>query len=354
MPSIDIFQDPAFDVIRLTKLINAVPRIPTKLGDLGLFSEEGIPGTQVSIQADKTGLHLVPARARGAPPEPVSARQGKRVNVQTTHLPQRSSVMADEILNLKTFGMPDGIGNDVASITALVNKRFLAMRQNNDLTMEWQRIGAIKGIVLDYDGVTPILDLYDTFGVTQQKFAMHLDDTATKVRQKSVQVRRLVESKLGGLGYTSLRAIAGPDFMDALTGHASVEAAFNFPNTGDFLRRDVTAGNGTFEFGGITYDEYQGGIVIGSNDATGVTPSINFVEPNCAYVYPVGVPELFKTFFAPGDYTDAVGTNGLPYYANQEPMSMKKGVVLEGQSNPLNICTRPDVIIKLYLGSSTS
>ena len=62
--------------------------------------------------------------------------------------------------------------------------------------------------------------------------------------------------------------------------------------------------------------------------------------------------ELLITRFGPADYMETVNTMGLPYYASQVPMDHHKGVNLEAQSNPLNLCTRPRAIIKLTMDSS--
>ena len=62
---------------------------------------------------------------------------------------------------------------------------------------------------------------------------------------------------------------------------------------------------------------------------------------------PEGVPNLFKTYYGPGDYVETVNTIGLPYYAKQWAMETGKGVYLESQTNPLHLCTRPNAVIKL-------
>ena len=68
-----------------------------------------------------------------------------------------------------------------------------------------------------------------------------------------------------------------------------------------------------------------------------------------AFAVPEGVPDLFITRFAPGDYMETVNTNGLPYYASQEIMKHSKGVEMEAQSNPINLCTRPHAVVELRM-----
>ena len=81
---------------------------------------------------------------------------------------------------------------------------------------------------------------------------------------------------------------------------------------------------------------------------------VRYVEKRlgkCPNPDPLGVPDMFLTRFAPADYLETVRGIGLPYYTKTAPMRMNKGIQLESQSNPLNINTRPDAVIRLKAGS---
>jgi hypothetical protein len=84
------------------------------------------------------------------------------------------------------------------------------------------------------------------------------------------------------------------------------------------------------------FEEYRGKV--------GAT---SFIADHKAHVFPIGVQELFMTYFAPADYWDTVNTMGLPRYARQfpDPSGADRHRNLEIQSNPLTICTRPRVLI---------
>jgi len=58
------------------------------------------------------------------------------------------------------------------------------------------------------------------------------------------------------------------------------------------------------------------------------------------------VPNLFLTYYAPANYVETVNTIGLPVYAKQASMKFDKGIELETQSNPLNLCLRPTCLIR--------
>jgi Phage major capsid protein E len=76
----------------------------------------------------------------------------------------------------------------------------------------------------------------------------------------------------------------------------------------------------------------------GTDAGDTVTP---FIDPNQAHFFPLGTPNLFKTFFAPADYIETVNTLGLPRYAKAIPSDNNKSVRLEMQTNPLSLCLRP-------------
>lgn len=335
MPALDIFNNDAFSVQSLTKAINETPYQPMLIGELGLFSEEGVSTTSVSIEKKGTTLSLVPSRVRGAPGEPSSNDKRTLIPINTVHLPQRGAVIADEVQNVRAFGSE----SELETVQTLVNNKLAKMRRNLDVTIEWQRIGAIKGQVLDADGSSVLLDLLTTFGVSQQTHDLLLDNDATKVKIKIVEAQRKAEIALGGLMHRGYIALCGIGFFDALVGHPAVEKAYDRWLDGAFLRevqRSQNSGAPGFNFCGVSWHEYKGAV-------SGQT----FVGANDAYLIPMGVPDLFVTHYAPADYMETVNTNGLPYYAKQEMMRMNKGVELEAQSNPISICTRPNAIVKL-------
>jgi hypothetical protein len=330
MPTLDVFNDDAFGVVSLTAAINQDPEgqvVPDLVDDL--FEEEGVTTTAVFI--DKVGetLSLVPSRERGATGRPVNADKMDSIPFQTVHLPQTAGIMADEVQGVRAFGTE----SDVQMVEALVTKRQMKMRRQLDATIAFHRIGAIKGQVLDADGTSVLLDVFTEFGLTQQTLSMELDVETTDVRILSLAAKRLSEKSLGGARVMRYRAFCGEGFFDLLISHDDVKAAYERWQDGAALRNDPRAG---FEFAGINWVEYFGSV-----------GGVDFIGTNDAYLVPVGVPELLITRFAPANYMETVNTVGLPYYSKLEPMPFNKGMELESQSNPLNLCTRPRAIIKL-------
>jgi len=329
MATLDIFNDDAFSVTSLTRAINDVPFQPQRIAQLGWFSEQGVQTTAMMLERRGTSISLVPTATRGAPATPKGTDKSKLVPIGTVHLPQRAHVSADEVQNVRAFGTE----SEVQTISNIVNLRLVKMRRDLDTTIEWQRLGALKGQVLDSDASSVLLDMFTVFGLSQQSSDLALNVDATKVRSLCVEAKRKMEIALGALQYNSIRVLCDQDFFDAFVDHPAVQKAWDNFQDRQLLQQDLRGG---FQFAGMYWEEYRG--TIGGH---------KFIASGEAYMVPEGVPDLFTTFYAPADWMETVNTIGLPYYAKQELERFNKGVEIETQSNPISICTRPDAIIKL-------
>jgi len=329
MPSLDIFNTDAFSMVSLTKGINTGDHLPQRLAELGLFSEEGITTTSAMIEQRGETLSLVPSGTRGSPANATAGDKSKLIPFPTVHLPDRATILADTVQSLRAFGSE----TEEETVMTVVNNRLAKMRRKIDATIEYHRMGAIKGQVLDSDGSSVLLNLYTAFNVSQQTHNMALTTSTTKVREQIIKAKRKTEDALGAQMYRGMRAFCSPAFFDAFTGHGAVEAAYDRWMQGEFLRADVRSG---FYHGGVYWEEYRGTV-----------GAIPFITDGEAYLVPEGVPDLFVTHYAPADYMETVNTIGLPYYAKQEMLRLNKGIEIEAQSNPLCLNTRPRAIIKL-------
>ncbi len=334
MAHLDVFEDDAFSVMSLSKAINEVPEgqvLPTLLD--GLFSEEGVTTTRISIERDNDELALVPDAPRGAPGQVVVGSKRDLIPFEALHLPVRGTIRADEVQNVRAFGSE----SEVQTVQAMVAARLAKMRRKIDATLTYHRVGAVTGKIYDADGKRLLLDLYDRFKIEPQVVSFALGTGSTKVLTKILEATRKAEDALIGAGIiTGWLGLVGRNFYDAFTTHTSVEKAFDRWNDGQFLRDDLRSG---FVFGNVTWKEFYGRV-----------GAIDFIDPDEGYLIPLGVPDMFVTNFAPGDYMDVVNTLGLPYYASQELLEHNKGVDLEAQSNPLTLNTRPRGVIKLKRG----
>lgn len=329
MASIETFLGDDFSVTALAAAINLMPKPQHRIAALNLFSEEGITTTTAQIEYDGQVIGLVAAQARGGVGHVVDLAPRKMIPFNTVHLPQRSHMLADEVQNVRAFGSETELEVAVNRVKSYQEKH----KRQLDLTHEFQRLGAIKGKILDADGTSVLLDVYSAFGIQQKKASMALSTANTDVRSKCDSVIELIVKELDGALVSGAVALCGQNFWTKLISHKSVRETYLNTTQAAELRGKPTD---SFDFGGITFERYRGQI-----------GGTQFIDPEKAYAFPVDVADLFITRYAPADYMDTVNTTGLPYYSIVEPLPLRKGLVIESQSNPLHIPTRPNAIIEL-------
>lgn len=324
---LDIFRDDMFGVVSLTNSINKLPYVPQRIGAMGLFGTKGVPHTTIVIEERHGKLSIIPTSARGGPGHMLggTARRGKAVAIP--HIKQVGAVMADDVQGVRAFDSEDA----TETVAQVVNDKLAEMRQNIEVTHEWHRIGALKGVVLDADGSTEIVNWYDEFDITPED--MSFDFTAgDDVKLKANAITRHMQDALGMTPMRGVHAFCGSAFYDELVTCDEVKGAFDRWQDGQFLR-DSQA-RSSFEYAGIVWEEYRGSV-----------GNIDFIDENQARFFPTGVPDLFQVAFGPADYVETVNTIGKPVYAKQEQMKFDRGVDMESQSNPLFICTRPAALV---------
>lgn len=332
MAEISIFEDEAFSVPSLLAVVNDEPVIAGQIGRSGLFDEQGVNSTTVQIEKDGTTLALVPAAARGGVGFAVKADKRQLIPFNTVHLPQTFAILADEIQGIRAVGSM----TELQSAERVVARRLEKCQRQLDLTHEFQRVGAINGLVLDADGETVLLDIFQRFGLKRPKaFSFELGNAATDISTKCVEILDIQEDALGQVTGIGSRAYCGKEFWSMLIAHKNMRDAYLASEAASTLRGDRRQ---AFEFGGIVWERYRG-----------KHAGQPFVADGAARLVPEGVSDLFISAFAPADYMETVNTEGLPYYAKLEPLPFDKGVAGEAQSNPLHLCTKPLAVRQLVI-----
>ncbi|TIV65181.1 MAG: major capsid protein [Mesorhizobium sp.] len=337
---LNIFDDDAFSLQRLTAAFNDIPEVPTLIGGLGIFEEQGVDTTVVSIEKQDDGLTLVAERPYGGTGEVVGGETRNLVDIRIPHFQRDDSVIAAEVQGKRAFGTE----NELETVQERVNMKMARHARSFDFTMEHLRVGAIKGLVLNKAGGT-ILDTFDKFDVDQPaEIAFDLSNASSDVLGKCQQVLDQTEDALEGRGTPSrVWGIAGDTFLLQLWEHAAVRDTYKNWLAAVALRNDPRL---PFEFGGISWVRYhtKPKAKKGNNNA----PLVSLTE---AKFVAAGVPELFITRYAPADYEETVNTIGLPRYAKQFPTANGKARQLEMQMNAICLCTKPDSLQRAKAGA---
>lgn len=333
---LDIFKDNAFGVLSLTDAINALKFQPGLINSKNLFNETAITTTTVAVEQRDGILTLIAPTPRGGPGHTLDKGPRTLKALAVPHFEINDAVMAEEVQGVRAWGQE----TEVETVAGRVNERLVLHTQSMEATHEYSRIGAIKGIVTYSDSTT--LNLFTELGVTQEtEIDFDLDaasPAAGVLRRKAASVIRLMSTNLGGVSVSGVGAIVGDNFFDDLIAHAEIRNTFlNNPAAAQLRTGYVQNGlsYGQLDFGGVIWENYRGAV-----DGT------NFIDSDKAHFYPLGVPGLFRTYYAPADYVETVNRPGRRLVAKQYEMLNGKGIHLDTQMNALDICTRPKTLMK--------
>ena len=311
-----------FDCTEMTAAVNKLPALPVYFRRL--FEVKGVKTTTVSLDIRKGRIVLIGDSERNTAPESLAGRGAKRewMHLSCAHLAMSDTLAPEDLQDVRAFGSTEPI-----SVAEVYNDKMQQLKDNMTATMEFHRLGAIKGVVLDANGTTVLHDIFNTFGVTKKKmdisFPKTAADDANPILTSILNAKRHVEAAMGGTPFSHIECIIGSDAYDMLTSHKLVREYFErwLSNRSNFGDNDYRKRG--FPYGGKT-----------------------LVDAKKGHVYPVG-PGIFKQYHAPADWMETVNTMGLEYYARMDLKEKGRGIDIEVQSNPLTLCTFPEALIEL-------
>jgi hypothetical protein len=330
---INPFESSAFDMTSLTSAINLLPNMYGRLEELKLFPQKSVRTRSICVEERNGVLGLLPTKNLNSEATFAGSEKRKVRSFEIPHIPHDDVVLPEEVQGIRAFGSE----TELQAMAGIVADHLQAMRNRHAITLEHLRMGALKGYVLDADGST-LVDLYSAFGITPKVVSFALGTATTDVKKKCLEVVRHVEDNLRGEYMSGIRCLVSADFFDALTSHKNVKEAYERWQDGAAFRDDMRSG---FTFGGITFEEYRGQ----ATDPTGAVRK--FIAEGEGHCFPTGTSESFVTYFAPASFNETVNTMGLPLYAKQCPRKFERGIDLHTQSNPLPMCLRPAILVKV-------
>ena len=329
------FTTNGYDVISLSMAITRLPyNMYGRVTQLGLFSEEYVATTSVMIEEQSGVLNLIPTTPRGAPAiqNQISKRRAERFNIPRVAL--TDTVYADDVQGVRAFGSL----TEVDTLAAATARKQMTMKNKHAITLEWQRVGALKGVLLDADGTTVIYNWFNEFGFTPKVSTFTFSNPAFDFAGALMTVKREMEDALHGEVMTGVRALVSPSFFDGMMNNTQVINARQFFYSVQPPGYDFRKG---FQFEGITFEEYRGTATDASGNAHAFIPS------GTAQFFPEGTQSTFKTIYGPADYWESVNTIALPMYSKSYvDVKYQRFMEIETQMNPLNICVRPELLVQ--------
>lgn len=317
-----------FTVQHLTAAINRSKVPKNRIAELGWFEERGITTTHADIELKDGKLIIVTEKARGEKGDSLAKADRDSKPFKCVHLPVTGAINADDLQNVRAFGQEYADGEGGEQWDEVINEETTLMRQSLELTIEMMRMGALSGKVLGKAG-NVIHNFFEEFDLDEADAKNVIDFAAAKgVRNQLAAALRESKKHQAGVKATKYRALCSASFMDALMEDEGFRKAYERYQDGSAFREDVRGG---ILWDGVVWEEHTEELP----DGTLMIPEGE------ARLVPENNSGLFLTRFAPANYAETVNTKGLPMYAKGKMQDFDKGIDLEAQSNPLNVCTSP-------------
>lgn len=327
-----------FTAQELTETVNEIDNQWGLLADLNVSPGDGVSTTAVEVAITGQEVRVLPARKRGGDdPAARPANIDKSVFIEIPHFPQLHTIKPKD---LQDWVKKADRKISPVTLEESLELRLETMRLDHDLTLEFIRMGALKGNLTDGEGTT-LLNLFTTFGVTKKTVDFELDDPTTNVRAKCSEVVRHVRGNLKGEIMTGVSMICDPAFFDSFTGHAKVEEWYKNWQAAQTMANPQWEQYGrTFRFGGLTLQEYDASVPL-YNGSTGT-----MVAEGYGHAFPLGTRSAYQTYFAPPDHIEHANEPGLEILMTQEMLKHGAGVEIKSQSAPLSVFRRPAALVE--------
>ncbi|QCQ57950.1 major capsid protein [Rheinheimera phage vB_RspM_Barba22A] len=334
-------------LVDLTTAINLIPNRYRRLGDLGLFTTEGVFQDTVVFDRTSQEIHLL-GDTKGQGNKQLSSKDWER-EVFSMVVPEFH--YSDYLTPADVRGIrQSGSADQEEALTDIQERKLTKLRDLHEATHEYLRWGAIKGITTTPDGKV-YANMFTAFGVTEK--VVNFDFRASNLSGFLADCREILrhmEDNLltAGMWAGAAHAFVSPEFFDALTTHPTTFEAYNMfvannqvaqaqPNRDDLGR--MYAGR-QFYHGGVLFEEHRGGFPY-----NGVMQK--FITATEGRAIPVGVPDLFVTYAAPALKFSYLGSRGVPTYAWQRAMENDEQVEIESFSSVLPVCKRPAALVRV-------
>lgn len=340
----DVFNSDAFGLVEMVAAINKQIYAPGLISQLGIFSSEPVTYHMIAIEEKDNVLSVLPYKERGDHPSTIGTTQGTVRPIMIPHVPVESTINPQEVVGVREFGTTA----EYMNVESVRDKHLQMHAADLDVTEEWHRLCAVRGILLQNDGTTVVQNIFTFFGVSaipDIDFDLVLADTPAFEADCNL-VHRTIAQELTIAPWTTgvVGAICGDTFYDLLLGRADVRAAIvedqaNRARAGSadptsFLRENHVYSQVLYN--NILWMNYRG-----NNSLIN-----NWIAAGNAHFFPIGVPGLFRTWYAPSvRYLDTVGTLGLPRFTRPFVLPDETGIKIYSEMNDLQLCMQPRVLL---------
>lgn len=337
----------AYGLESLTAKINLIPNQWDTINQLGIFptTPEGVITDSVAVDVIEYQTPTIVDMVRGTRSKVGRDDKRSKKVFGIGHFPIEDIVTARDVKGRTGYGTeaPEMVADAVA-------RKMMSIRRGYAQLREIQRAQILKDGTAYAPNSTVSVNYYTEFGVTRKEIDMDFTDALSDLKGKIEEgISHIRLNLLSGLyPITGFVAICHPTFFDALTGHSKIIDAYSQYQSdqeplrnrldGSGIGKGLPNGSRMFRWAGVLFVEHDGTMADG-------TPYMTAGE---ARLIPTGAFDLFRSYAAPSEKMSDIHTFGKEMYMYQYIDPRDEGIILEAESNVLDVVVRPQCIVRLY------
>ncbi|MCV0429229.1 MAG: major capsid protein [Roseibium sp.] len=335
--------------VDVTEEVNRIPNNYGYLNALDISPSEPVGSRLVRIDYRDGQIVVLAAEEPGSPGQLTEQDNVGGTILQIPHFPHLETITPEDLAGI--VEVVNGV-LQARNLDAELAKRLSRIRKNHSITLEYIRMGSMRGLIKDGRGRT-LYDLYSVFGITKKVIDLKLGTADTDMVEKFEEIGDHIQTNLKGETMSGVEALISPTMFNRFIQHPKVEKFWiqteQAPGLQKFLRADLGGNWGRiFDFGDIRVREYKGSFPVRST--SGQLTSEPIIEAGKGHAYPAGTQEMSKTFQGPVHHIDMVNVApdaSDPIYVSTEVLKHGAGVEVKSQTNRLSVWKQPECLVEL-------
>lgn len=328
----------AFSVADWTREVNIIPNKWGTIGQLGLFVEEPVAESTVTFQEIVSDFGLVVDRVRGDRSNFNKDYTRKLHSLTVPHFPLDDQILPKDIQGKSAYSSL----SEAETLDGVRMRKMERIRNSHAVTLEKARAQLLTAGTVYAPNGSVAINWFTEMGVTQTTVDFVFGTSTTNVISKIEAAVSAIQDNAGLVSITGVVALCSPVFFAKLISHTSIVTAYQYyTSTQEPLRlRNTTDGVGST---GLHREFFHGGVrFIEMRDSFNGTP---LIPSGDAVFIPTGT-EYFRTYFSPAERFGLVNTLGEQVYMFETPTVNGTSIEIETESNFLNGCLKPSLIVR--------
>lgn len=326
----------AFNLDDLTEAILQIPNEWGLVNSLGIFKNESVTQNSIVVEKINQSLAVLKDQPRGVRNQTSTDYTRQMFTFGLTHVPYDDFIKPEDVQGKRAYGSDNAETKDAVMIRKL-NKMRKSFAQNLE---EARCHTLVTGTQWAPNG-TYSSDFYSVFGITRFTSAFQFSVATTEILELiEAHIASIQDNALTGDIVGEIVCLASPEWFRALIKHPKVVDAYKFYTSTQEPLRNRLGGKTTkfreFDFGGVRFIEYRGVSAAGTR----------LIPANEAYFLPASTDGLFETYYGPANKMSLVNTLGEEMYAWTYDSMDDSGIVMQAETNFLNLLRKPQVVTK--------